>query len=101
MLFPIAVPWLMVYNRQMESLSREPNFDRKLLHMQAVAALRDMIVEGRLAPGERLNERALSDRFGISRTPLREALKTLAADGLVSLLPNRGAIVAQIDLAEI
>jgi DNA-binding GntR family transcriptional regulator len=75
--------------------------DRRLLHEQAVSLLRDMIVAGELVPGARLNERLLCERLRISRTPLREALKTLAAEGLVTLLPNRGAIVAAIDPQEV
>jgi DNA-binding GntR family transcriptional regulator len=74
---------------------------RRLLHGQAVDMLRDMILRGELAPGARLNERQLCERLAISRTPLREALRTLAAEGLVQLLPNRGAVVAVVDAAEI
>ena len=51
-----------------------------------------MLVEGAIAPGSKLNERALSELLNVSRTPLREAIKMLAAEGLVELLPNRGAI---------
>ncbi len=72
--------------------------DRRLLHEQAVGLLRDMIVRGDLAPASRLNERLLCERLAISRTPLREAMKTLAAEGLIQLLPNRGAIVPAIDI---
>src|SRR5215212_5472394 len=71
--------------------------DRRPLHEQAVDRLRDEIVQGRLAPGIRLNERLLCARLGVSRTPLREALKLLATEGLVELLPNRGAVVSAID----
>jgi DNA-binding GntR family transcriptional regulator len=67
------------------------------LHERVSAALRDLIVEGELAPGSRISERELCARFGISRTPLREALKVLAREGLVDLLPHRGARVAQLD----
>jgi DNA-binding GntR family transcriptional regulator len=70
---------------------------RRQLHEEAVDRLRDLIVRGELAPGIRLNERLLCERLAISRTPLREALKLLAAEGLVELLPNRGAVVAPID----
>nr|WP_245974211.1 GntR family transcriptional regulator [Bosea caraganae] len=63
------------------------------LHDGLVAALRDYIVEGNLADGARIPERLLCEKFGISRTPLREALKVLAAEGLIDLLPNRGARV--------
>jgi DNA-binding GntR family transcriptional regulator len=71
---------------------------RRPLHEEAVDRLRDLIVQGELAPGIRLNERLLCERLAISRTPLREALKLLAAEGLVELLPNRGAVVAPIDV---
>jgi len=59
--------------------------------------MRDLIVQGQLAPGARLNERLLTAQLGVSRTPLREAFKVLATEGLVELLPNRGAIVSQMD----
>jgi DNA-binding GntR family transcriptional regulator len=70
---------------------------RQPLHELAIDRLRDLIVHGDLSPGERLNERLLSERLGISRTPLREAIKLLATEGLVRLLPNRGAQVAPLD----
>jgi DNA-binding GntR family transcriptional regulator len=62
-----------------------------------------MIVEGELAPGERIREQAVCDRIGLSRTPLREAMKVLAAEGLVNLQPNRGATVSDpgpVDIAD-
>ena len=74
------------------------------LHGELLAALRDYIVEGNLADGARIPERLLCDRFGISRTPLREALKVLASEGLIELLPNRGARVRELgpqDLREL
>jgi DNA-binding GntR family transcriptional regulator len=67
--------------------------DRQILHVAVAQRLRTMIMEGDLAPGTRLNERVLCDLLQVSRTPLREAFKVLAADGLVTLLPNRGAEV--------
>ncbi len=67
------------------------------LHADLLAGLREMINQGALAPGARVPERALCERFGVSRTPLREALKVLAAEGLVELLPNRGARVATLE----
>jgi DNA-binding GntR family transcriptional regulator len=74
------------------------------LHGELLAALRDYIVEGNLEDGARVPERLLCDRFGISRTPLREALKVLAAEGLIDLLPNRGArvrVLSADDLREL
>jgi DNA-binding GntR family transcriptional regulator len=70
---------------------------RRPLHEEATNRLRDLIIQGTLAPGSRLNERLLTAQLGVSRTPLREALKVLATEGLVELLPNRGAIVSPID----
>ncbi len=74
------------------------------LHEQAANKLRTLIVRGGLAPGESLLEVGLSEALGISRTPLREALKQLAAEGLVELRLNRGAVVAPFrhdELAEL
>src|SRR3990172_8098416 len=68
----------------------------RLLTEAVVERLRDLIVQGELAPEAKLNERVLCERLGISRTPLREALKYLASEGLVELLPNRGAVVAAL-----
>lgn len=69
---------------------------RTSLHGGVVTRLRDMIIEGLLKPGTRVPERELCDRFGVSRTPLREALKVLASEGLVTLLPNRGAVITKL-----
>jgi DNA-binding GntR family transcriptional regulator len=77
--------------------SSAPDAAPRSLHATLVDRLRDMIVQGELAGGEKLNERVLGAALGTSRTPLREALKALASEGLVHLLPNRGAIVAPLD----
>jgi DNA-binding GntR family transcriptional regulator len=74
---------------------------RQVLHHEAAVRLRQLIVEGRIAPGAKLNERALSEQLQVSRTPLREAIKTLAAEGLVELLPNRGAVAAQLSAQDV
>ncbi|WP_454857914.1 GntR family transcriptional regulator [Rhizobium binxianense] len=65
------------------------------LHAEVVDRLRDMIVEGEIAAGERLHENNLAQTLRVSRTPLREALKLLANEGLVELLPGRGARVVR------
>ena len=67
------------------------------LHEGLLERLRTLINEGDLLPGSRVPERELCGRFQVSRTPLRECLKVLAAEGLVELLPNRGARVATLD----
>jgi DNA-binding GntR family transcriptional regulator len=74
---------------------------RLTLHDEVVARLRDLIVRGELRPHERLGERELCERFDISRTPLREALKVLASEGLVELLPHRGARVAGLTAEDV
>ncbi len=71
------------------------------LHGNAVTTLRRMILTGELTPGERLREVVLCTQLGVSRTPVREAFRTLAAEGLVKLLPNRSVIVAELDATEI
>ncbi|MBK6868059.1 MAG: GntR family transcriptional regulator [Burkholderiales bacterium] len=74
---------------------------RAALHDQVGHRLRQMLVEGRIAPGAKLNERTLCEALQVSRTPLREAIKTLAAEGLVELLPNRGAIAVQLNETDV
>jgi DNA-binding GntR family transcriptional regulator len=76
----------------------ESSSRRGKLYGAAVANVRTMIVSGRLPPGELLREQELCDELGISRTPLREAIRTLAREGLVKLSPNRSAIVAPLDV---
>ena len=85
----------------MPPLDRDPAPASRTLPASTAERLRDLITEGELAPGTRLNERALCDRLGISRTPLREAFRLLAADGLVELLPNRGATVVSLSGTDI
>ncbi|MBM9596471.1 GntR family transcriptional regulator, partial [Roseitranquillus sediminis] len=75
--------------------SAEP-ISRASLHDELALRLRRMIVEDELEPGARINERELCARFGVSRTPLREAIKVLAREGYVRLTPNRGASVAAL-----
>ncbi|MDN5843749.1 MAG: GntR family transcriptional regulator [Alcaligenaceae bacterium] len=74
---------------------------RLRLHDTVVEYLRNFIVEGVLSPGTKLNERELCETLGISRTPLREAIKVLAAEGLVDIIPNRGATVTQLSELEV
>lgn len=74
---------------------------RRALHDEAAAALRQMIIEGALRAGDRVPEEQFCRQLGISRTPLREALKILAAEGLVELRPNRGSVIASVRTDEV
>ena len=74
---------------------------RAALHEQVAQRLRQMLVENRIAPGAKLNERELCEQLKVSRTPLREAIKMLAAEGLVELVPNRGAIAVALTEADV
>ncbi|HET6828270.1 MAG TPA: GntR family transcriptional regulator [Ramlibacter sp.] len=74
---------------------------RAALHEQVARRLRQMLVESRIPPGAKLNERELCEQLHVSRTPLREAIKMLAAEGLVELLPNRGAIAVELTEADV
>lgn len=71
------------------------------LCQQAVDLLRARIYSDVLRPGQRLDEAALAAELGISRTPLREALKILSAEGLVELKPRRGCYVAELTLRDL
>lgn len=77
---------------------------RAPLHVQVAERLRILIDSGDLPPGARLNEADLCGQLGVSRTPLREAIRSLATEGLIELQPNRGATVSIVtvdDLTEI
>lgn len=71
-----------------------------LLSERVTNEIRDLILNGELAPGARIGQEALAERFGTSRIPVREALRQLESEGLVSLVPNSGASVAKLDLHE-
>ncbi len=72
-----------------------------MLHDEIIADIRDQLIEGKIAPGARIPEQQLCRGLGISRTPLREALKVLASEGHVVLLPNRGARAAKLTAADV
>lgn len=74
---------------------------RQSLHTSVAESLRAVILEGGLPPGSRIPELEMCRRLGVSRTPLREALKVLAAEQLVRLLPSRGAVVATVTAQEV
>lgn len=71
------------------------------LYMQVADRLRDQIYQRELTPGDAIDEMALCERFGISRTPLREALKVLNSEGLIELIPRRGSFVRSMEIEEL
>jgi DNA-binding GntR family transcriptional regulator len=77
-------------------------FERPPTAQEAVlVALRQAIVSGELKPGEQILQEALAERFGVSRVPLREALKILEGEGSVAYVPRRGYFVAELSLADL
>lgn len=75
--------------------------ERRSLHLELVERIRPLIVESQLTPGSKVPEKQLCAQFNVSRTPMREALKVLAAEGLVRLEPNRGAWVTLVTIDEV
>jgi len=80
-------------------LPLEP-LQQEALRDRVVTAIRDAIVQGRLRPGEKVPEDDLAQRLGVSRTPIREAIRILEQQGLVSVRPKRGTYVATVDQAD-
>jgi len=74
---------------------------RRSLHDELVERLQRLIIEGELMPGEKVPEKELCERFNVSRTPMREALKVLASEGLVTLTPNRGSSVTAVTVEDL
>lgn len=74
---------------------------RRHLHDELLTRLRECIIGGELKPGEKIPEKDLCERFGVSRTPLREALKVLAFEGLVALNHNRGSAVSPLNIQDL
>jgi DNA-binding GntR family transcriptional regulator len=75
--------------------------ERRALVDKLAAQLQARVLDGDLLPGTRLRQEALAEEFGVSRTPIREALRKLQASGLVELRPNRGALVRGLTPREI
>lgn len=73
-----------------------PDLVRPTNHTTVSAALYELIRTGELAPGEKVDQRAVSTQLAVSRTPLREALRGLAADGMLAHTPNQGYVVAKL-----
>jgi DNA-binding GntR family transcriptional regulator len=73
----------------------------KTLHQEVVAQIREMIRKGSLVRGQKIDEQRLSELMGVSRTPIREALRMLHSEGLVDLIPHKGAYVTQLKIEEL
>lgn len=80
---------------QLDSFAGPVAIAKLNLHDQVANQIRDMIIEGYLEPGARIDETALAARLGVSRTPFREALRTLSAEGLIVTRPSRGSVVRE------
>lgn len=74
---------------------------RRSLHDELVERIRNMVLEGSLPAGGRVPEKELCEQFEVSRTPLREALKVLASEGLLELMQNRGAVVTPLTARDV
>lgn len=84
-----------------EAVSSIVPLNRRTLHDELVDRVRTLIVEGQLAPETRIHEGQLGKALGVSRTPLREALKVLASEGLIELVPGRGAVVRRLTAGDV
>ena len=91
----------MLDDMKLEATGRQETLTRPALAVELVDRLRQMIVDGDLEPGGKVPEKALTERFGVSRTPVREALKVLAAEGYIRLIPNRGSVVAELTIEDL
>ncbi len=80
---------------------REPSVESASLTELAETAIREGIIVGTYAPGDRLRERELSESIGVSRVPVREALRNLEFQGFVTILPRRGAIVREMSARDV
>ncbi|MGH3029734.1 MAG: GntR family transcriptional regulator [Gaiellaceae bacterium] len=73
---------------------------QRSLRSQIVVAIRDAIIQGKFRPGEKVPEEELADQLGVSRTPIREAIRILEQQGLVETRPKNGTFIARVDWGE-
>src|ERR1700749_213240 len=85
----------------MSTPTTEPRMQRELLADRAYADLRDRIVTLRIAPGAPIDEDVLGGELGIGRTPVREAIKRLALENLVTVFPRRGTFASEINITDL
>ena len=89
------------FSKRRWTMNDETAMSTPSLHDEIVGHIRDMIFAGEFIGGQRVPEKLLCQQLSVSRTPLREALKVLAAEGLITLLPNRGARVARMTAGDV
>ncbi|WP_173571300.1 FCD domain-containing protein [Acetobacter conturbans] len=104
----LAIPWPAVFNPSFQKLSlgssmsgKQKNLAKSPMHEQVLTTVRQDILELVYQPGERLPEPEICRALGVSRTPLRDALKILEIEGLVRLSPNIGATVTPVDVRDL
>lgn len=85
----------------LDMAARPVAIHKQTLHDQVANRIRDLIIEGYLEPGSRIDETRLIEQLDVSRTPFREALRTLAAEGLVIIRPSKGAVVRKWTPADV
>jgi DNA-binding GntR family transcriptional regulator len=86
--------------KQMAELNLE-HIENKPLREKILDVLRDMIISGELKPGQALVESKIAAQMGVSRLPVREAVQTLSSEGLVEIMPYRGAVVRRLNRRDI
>ena len=77
-------------------MRRKPIERHQTLREKILESIREAILKGTLKPGERVSEPELAERFGISRTPIREAFRQLESEGYLEVIPRKGAVVASL-----
>ena len=82
-------------------MRRKPIERHQTLREKILETIRDAILKGNLKPGERVSEPELAERFGISRTPIREAFRQLESEGYLEVIPRKGAVVASLSERDI
>src|SRR6266849_4213902 len=97
----IAETELLAERAENDPAGRSISFRRNTIRAQIHAVLRHDIIAGRLAPRAMLSEQAIAAGFGVSRSPVREAMIKLAEEGLVEIFPQYGLCVAPIKLREV
>jgi len=75
--------------------------DYELLSQKVYRILKERIIKGNLKPGEKILEVNIAEQLGVSRTPIREALRELAAEGFVKMIPNQGMVVSNVSIEDI